>query len=49
MKILKWILRTFLKLLIFTVTISFAIIKFVLLFILFFLTLGRIGSNMTKF
>ncbi|MEN8648647.1 hypothetical protein ABFE25_29280 [Bacillus toyonensis] len=49
MGILKFILRTIIKLLMFTITISFAVIKFVVFFTLMFITLGAIASKTQKY
>ncbi|ANS51881.1 hypothetical protein BT246_65890 (plasmid) [Bacillus thuringiensis] len=49
MKILKFIVRAILKLLIFTITISFAIIKLVVFFALVIFTLGAFGSRTQKY
>ncbi len=49
MKILKFIVRAILKLLIFTITISFAIIKLVVFFTLVIFTLGAFGSRTQKY
>lgn len=49
MGILKFILRAFIKLLMFTITISFAVIKFVVFFTLMFLTLGAFASKTQKY
>ncbi|MFB5553130.1 hypothetical protein ACE41B_29440 [Bacillus cereus] len=45
MGILKFIIRIILKLLIFTITIAFAVIKFVVMFALMIFTLGAFVSN----
>lgn len=49
MGILKFILRTIIKLLMFTITISFAVIKFVVFFTLMFITLGAFASRTQKY
>ena len=49
MSILKFIIKAFLKLLIFTITISFAVIKFVVFFALVIFTLGAFGSRTQKY
>ena len=49
MGILKFTMRAVIKLLIFTITISFAIIKFVFLFILLMFSLGSFASKMQKY
>ncbi len=49
MGIIKFILRTIIKLLMFTITISFAVIKFVVFFTLMFLTLGAFASRTQKY
>lgn len=49
MGIIKFILRAIIKLLMFTITISFAVIKFVVFFTLMFLTLGAFASRTQKY
>ncbi|WP_336992582.1 hypothetical protein [Bacillus toyonensis] len=49
MGILKFIIRAILKLLIFTITISFAIIQFIVLFAVVIFTLGAIGSRNQRY
>ncbi|ANS51962.1 hypothetical protein BT246_66700 (plasmid) [Bacillus thuringiensis] len=49
MGILKFTMRAVIKLLIFTITISFAIIKFVFLFMLVMFSLGAFASKMQKY
>ncbi|MCQ6305782.1 MULTISPECIES: hypothetical protein [Bacillus cereus group] len=49
LNIVKWSLRTILKLLIFAVIISFAIIKLVFFVILVIFSLGAFASKMHKF
>ncbi|KFN13777.1 hypothetical protein NQ113_24945 [Bacillus pseudomycoides] len=49
MDIIKFIIRTILKLLMFTITISFAVLKFVIIFALMIFTLGAFGSRTSKY
>ncbi|WP_176546742.1 hypothetical protein [Bacillus pseudomycoides] len=49
MSILSFIIRTILKILMFTITLSFAVIKFVLAIVLLIFTLGAIGSRTSRY
>lgn len=49
MDILSFIIRAILKILMFTITISFAVIKFVVVIILLIFTLGAFASKTSKY
>ncbi len=49
MDILKFILRILLKTLMFAISLSFTIIKFVVVIVLMIFTLGAFGSSTSKY